>query len=374
MKAPTVFALYCISLGCAHADTFTLTPASSAEVGPSWVDNVNGDTSRVGLTGSGGFGRAAFYAFSMPKIAFGDKINGASLSFYMSALEGTGFTFDGDLYSLGVSSSTAATTADYFNGTYGSDSNAVALQQNFLTPSSTPGTISANSTGNADLAADLAGYEAAGYTAGSYYLLRLTPSFTGSPTNAYLGYNVSLTGDVAGHRPSLNITTATPPQLGRVLIEYWTGITGTYVSNLTGNTAYPNQPSAREYPTVAEIPQNLGTNSGDRMRCYFYPPVSGSYTFAIASADNSILLFSTDGNPADATQVADIISPTGYQSWSGNANDYQQHTFTLTAGQKCYIETLHKHGTSTSSNLSLGWNPPAGVAGSGSVGLMPATY
>ncbi len=365
MKTSIAMLIFCFGTSTLSAETFNLTPQTSdAEVGPSG-SFTTGTTARAGLTGSFGYGRNPVYIFAFPKIAFGDKITGASFSAYLSSFTGTP-TFNGDLYSLGSSTSTTTAAADYFNGTFGTDTNSTALQQHFVAPTSTIGTISASSTGNAAIAADLDAWRAAGYTAGSYYLLRVSPDFTGSPWNTYLGYNMSMTED-SSHQPALSVTTTTPAQLGRVLIEYWTGIPYSPISALTSNANYPNKPSAREYSAVMEIPQNLDVSSGDRLRGYFYPPTTGSYTFAIASDDNSILLFSTDGNPAHATQIASVSGNTGYQQW----NKYTSQISTpiaLTAGQVCYIESLHKQG-SGGSNLSIGWQPP----GAGSIALMPTT-
>jgi hypothetical protein len=121
-----------------------------------------------------------------------------------------------------------------------------------------------------------------------------------------------------------------------------------------------------------EIPVNMGANAGDRMRCYFYPPVTGNYTFAVASDNASTLSFSTNGTVSGTSQIAYVTGTTGYQQWG----DYSSQTSApiyLTAGQTCYMESWHIQGTGTS-NLSIGWNPPAGIAGSGSTTLMPTTY
>jgi len=359
------------------AGTYTLTPQAT----DGYVDaldqiySVTGITGTVGLASNDGFGRATVFVFSMPKIPFGEYISGANLNLFLGSITGTP-TFNGDLTSLGVSTSPSVLGTDYFNGTYGTAPNSTPIQQHFITPGTAAGYVSATSAGNAAIAADLDGYYADGNPEASYYFLRLNPDVT-TLSSASLCYNLGMTEESVGRQPSLTVQTSSPPQMGRVLFEYWTGLTsGTSCDNLTNTTLNPNWPklpTAREYSTVMEIPVNMGVNSGDRMRCYFYPPVTGSYTFAVASDNDSMLLFSADGTVADATQIASVTgTTTGYQQWNATASQTSAPIY-LTAGQACYIESRHMEGTSTS-NFSIGWNPPAGVAGSGSMELMPTTY
>ncbi len=375
-KGIAAIALYAVLTVRLVAGTYTFTPLATdgAVNGLNAIDTISATTGRVGLSTSNGYGRASVFVFGVPKLPFGESISGATFNLTLSSTTGS-VTFNGDLYSLGISTSPAVLGSDYFNGAYGTAAGATPIQQHFLTPATAPGTVAASSTGNAAMAADLESCRAAGASGGSFYLLRLNPDFT-SLSNIVAGYNVSMTEDASAKRPSLSVQTAPPPQMGRVLFEYWTGLdaSGT-LGSLTAaalNPNYPNLPTAREYATVMEIPQNLDTNSGDRMRCTFYPPATGYYTFAVASDDQSSLLFSTNGNPAGAAQIASVAGTTGYRQWNAYPSQVSSPLY-LTAGQACYMESLHKQGTGAA-NLSIGWNPPAGVAGSGSIGLMPAAY
>jgi len=180
----------------------------------------------------------------------------------------------------------------------------------------------------------------AAVTLGSYYFLQLNPVFAAE-------------------------TTPTKQQ-GRVLLEYWTGVSGSDVSDLTSNPNYPNKPSSREYSATMEIPCNLDTNSGSRLRGYFYPPTTGNYRFAIVGDDAAVLFFSANGNPANAIQIASAGN-TQYQQWSSSPSQISSPV-ALTAGQVCYIEARHKQG-SGGSNMSVGYMPP----GATSVSLMPTT-
>jgi hypothetical protein len=377
MKKIPLLLLYVIANSPLVAGTYILTPQTSDGTisGSQTIESVTGLTGIVGLGTNDGFGRADVFVFAMPKIPFGEYISGANLSLFLGSTTGT-FTFNGDLTSLGSSTSPSVLGTDYFNGVYGTAPDSAPIQQHFVTPATVAGArVAATSGGNAALAADLNGYRATGDSVGSYYFLRVNPDLTTlSSTNA--GYNFCMTEKGSSYEPSLTVQTAPSPQMGRVLFEYWTGLDSSDSCNdLTSTTTNPNwprTPSGREYSTVMEIPVNLNTDSGDRMRCYFYPPVTGNYTFAVASSDDSALLFSTTGSTTNATQIASVTGATGYQIWSTYSSQTSASIY-LTAGQTCYMETRHKTGAGNS-NFSIGWNPPAGVAGSGSIALMPATY
>ena len=202
-------------------------------------------------------------------------------------------------------------------------------------------------------------------TLGSYYFLPLNPvcASAADPTG---GRDVSLRQDVRANLPSLSIITSLTKQQGRVLLEYWAGVSGSNVSDLTSNPNYPNKPSSREVFAAMEIPCNLDKNSGSRLRGYFYPPTTGNYQFAIAGEDSAVLFFSANGNPASAAPVASA-SNTLYQQWNKSPTQLSS-AMALTAGQVCYIEARHKHGAG-GSNMSVGYLPP----GATSVSLMPTT-
>ena len=133
---------------------------------------------------------------------------------------------------------------------------------------------------------------------------------------------------------------------GAILREWWTDITGTAVSDLTSNVNYPDNPTGRELITKLQGPTNWADNYGTSIRGYVIPPADGNYTFWIASDANSELWLSTNNNPANAMLIAYI---------SGNP---QSSPKSLVAGQKYYIEVLHKAGTGND-NISVSWQGPA---------------
>ena len=144
--------------------------------------------------------------------------------------------------------------------------------------------------------------------------------------------------------------------LGTILYERWTGISGTAVSALTSNPAYPNSPSFTDYITSLEGPTNILDNYGTRIRGYLYPPTTGSYTFWIAGDDNCELWLSTDGTPAHITRIANVPDWTNSRQWT-KFTSQQSSPVALTAGQKYYIEVLHKENGG-GDNIAVAWSGP----------------
>ncbi|MFI5382012.1 MAG: Ig-like domain-containing protein, partial [Tepidisphaerales bacterium] len=146
---------------------------------------------------------------------------------------------------------------------------------------------------------------------------------------------------------------------GTILREYWTGIGGNAVSDLTSNANYPNNPSGRDFPTLFEAPTNWADSYGTRMRGYVTPPTTGNYLFWIASDDNSELWLSTNDSPANKVKIAYVAAWTGSREWTKEANQ-QSAAISLVAGQRYYIEALQKEGGG-GDNLAVGWLLPDGT-------------
>jgi fibronectin type 3 domain-containing protein len=132
---------------------------------------------------------------------------------------------------------------------------------------------------------------------------------------------------------------------GSALREWWTGITGTAVSDLTSDANYPDNTSGEELIFALEGPVNWADNYGTRIRGYLNPVTTGSYRFWVASDANSELWLSTSNNPESSVLIAYVMgSP-------------QSSLISLVAGQKYYIEVLHKEGTGDD-NISVSWEGP----------------
>ncbi|HIJ54121.1 MAG TPA: hypothetical protein HPP66_13385, partial [Planctomycetes bacterium] len=139
---------------------------------------------------------------------------------------------------------------------------------------------------------------------------------------------------------------------GSILCEYWTGITGTAVSDLTSSPDYPGNPSAIDYLTTFETPTDWADYYGARLRGYLHPPTNGSYTFWISSDDASELWLSTDEDPSNAVCIAYEDSWSPAREWQ--TDNEQSAPITLAGGQKYYIEALMKEGGG-GDNLAVAW-------------------
>ena len=146
-------------------------------------------------------------------------------------------------------------------------------------------------------------------------------------------------------------------ETGSILREYWTGISGTTVSALTGSGNFPDNPSGHSFLTsYLEIPTNWGDNYGTRVRGFIHPPTNGEYVFWIASDDNSELWLSTDDKPSNKILIASVNGYTNSREWY-KFGSQQSSPVTLSSGSRYYIEVLHKDGDQND-NCAVGWMLP----------------
>ena len=139
--------------------------------------------------------------------------------------------------------------------------------------------------------------------------------------------------------------------------EWYTNITGSAVSNLTGSSKFTNgQPDLVVATNIFEAPVNVADNYGTRMRGFFVAPQNGAYTFAIASDDNSELWLSTNVLASNKVKVAWVTGSTSSREWTKYASQTSTPVV-LSAGSAYYIEALQKEG-SGSDNLAVGVTLP----------------
>jgi len=138
-----------------------------------------------------------------------------------------------------------------------------------------------------------------------------------------------------------------------VVREVWTNVPGTNVADIPTSTPanFTNTLGTLEGVT------NYGSNYGERIRGYLTAPVTGNYYFWIAASDSAQLWISDDGESVNQLERAFVSSPnggTGFRIWNTQTNQ-QSKWLSLTAGQKYFIEVLHKAGTTTPDHWSVGW-------------------
>ena len=149
---------------------------------------------------------------------------------------------------------------------------------------------------------------------------------------------------------------------GAVLREVYRDISGTAVSNLTSHSSYPARPDAMEERIEFEAPAASGDTYGSRMRGIVTAPAAGNYTFWIAADETAELWLSMDENPANRVLIASVPASTAPREWT-RFSQQRSAPIALQAGQRCYIEALHKEGLGTD-HLAAGWTVPGqtGVA------------
>ena len=132
---------------------------------------------------------------------------------------------------------------------------------------------------------------------------------------------------------------------------------GTYVTNLTQHPRFPTDPTWEIQQTLFEGLPDRADAYGATLRGYLIPPSSGTYTFWVASDDNSELWMSASTNPAAMTRIAYVNGWTSPRVWTQYASQKSADR-TLTAGQAYYIEARLKEG-SGGDHLAVAWKGPA---------------
>lgn len=165
---------------------------------------------------------------------------------------------------------------------------------------------------------------------------------------------------IPGKRLSPYVKPVLPPDAaggsGKILYEFWSGIEGTSVSDLTGNPAFPAKPTGTQELTSFEAPVDRDDNFGARIRGFIHAPQTGSYVFWLASDDNGELLLSTGEDPKSAVVIATVPEWTSPNEWD-KFPEQKSKPVKLEAGKKYYIEARMKEGGG-GDNLSVGWAIP----------------
>lgn len=134
------------------------------------------------------------------------------------------------------------------------------------------------------------------------------------------------------------------------------------LTNAADNPGWPNAPvsSFTHVFTNFETEINSGMSYyGQRVRALIVPPETGSYTFWIASDDNSQLWLSTDETPSHRMAIASVTSWTSAEEWYEYPSQ-QSAPVTLTAGSRYFVEADMQQGNG-GDNLAVGWQLPDGT-------------
>ncbi len=159
----------------------------------------------------------------------------------------------------------------------------------------------------------------------------------------------------------ISLITLDPPQcvgpLGTIFREYWTGISGTLVTDLLNSPGYPNAPTGSSYMTQLSAANGWGDSYGQRMRGYIVPPVTGNYVFTATSDDNSLIYLSQNADPANKQLICSVPGWTNTTEFTKYPSQTSA-SITLQAGVYYYVEYLHKEGGG-GDHATLWWQTPS---------------
>jgi len=185
---------------------------------------------------------------------------------------------------------------------------------------------------------------------------RYDPGLLTAETNYYFRVNeVEMDGtERQGDVWSFKTVAAGP---GKIIREWWFDISGSNVSNLTGNERYPDSPDGSEFVSYFQAPEDWAEQFGSRLRGWLFAPDTGNYTFLIEAENEGQIRLSPDEDPANAVMIA---------STAGEAESQPQ---SLVAGERYYIEALMK-GSTMGDSIMVSWSGP----GVGAMMVISAEY
>ncbi|HWQ93256.1 MAG TPA: cadherin domain-containing protein, partial [Clostridia bacterium] len=149
----------------------------------------------------------------------------------------------------------------------------------------------------------------------------------------------------------------TPFTPGGIHYTIYPNLTGTTMPGLTNAASFPGDPGSERLVTLFEGDTDRGSDFGSVMRGYLIAPVSGNYTFWIATDDDGELWMSTSTNRAGMTRIAYIANGhTAPRVWNKYASQRSAQR-ALVAGQAYYIEARQKE-SGGGDNLAVAWTGP----------------
>ena len=136
----------------------------------------------------------------------------------------------------------------------------------------------------------------------------------------------------------VELTCAMDPYCGAIL-DTWTGISGSLIEDLRGGTndltSEPNQ--STRLTNLLESPTDIGDNYGSQMKGWLLPPVTGTYSFWIASDASGEFWLSTDSDRVNKVLVC-WLNESVLQYEFMNSTTQKSEPITLVAGQAYYYE------------------------------------
>ncbi|MBK1884427.1 hypothetical protein JIN85_18565 [Luteolibacter pohnpeiensis] len=156
-------------------------------------------------------------------------------------------------------------------------------------------------------------------------------------------------------------------EAGGLTLDTWGNVNGLSINHLRYSSKFTAAPDETEFVTSAATPANRGDNYGSRLRGVVIAPVTGVYTFYLASDDHGELWLSSSESQFAKQKIAYVEGATGVEQWDLFSS--QQSTgISLQAGQKYYIEAWLKESVGND-HLEIGWTVP----GTSSIDIIPSS-
>jgi hypothetical protein len=214
---------------------------------------------------------------------------------------------------------------------------------------------------------------------GPYYSFLTTPGDNGMQIQAIARVadtnfsSIAVTSAVV----TLTVNSGTPVFTNGLKREYFAGATRADVE--IGNVG----PGIVSLVSSADlIDFNNGISFVERISGYFIPPTNGAYVFFLSSDDDSDLFLSTDSSIANKKLIAQEAGYSGTRNWQtagGNGSTASQKRsdqwspdggttvpysagISLVAGQKYYIEAVHRNNAGGGESLAITYQTMAELA------------
>jgi len=139
----------------------------------------------------------------------------------------------------------------------------------------------------------------------------------------------------------------------------WTGLTGYGVALIKNYATNQNFPAHAILPISSlEIAQTSPNEEqfGQFIRGWIIPPVSGNYTFWIASDDSSELWISTNSLKTSKSLAASVSGWTDFRQWNKYAS--QQSTPRYLEKNQSYYMEIYQRESGGGDHLSVAWSRP----------------
>lgn len=190
-----------------------------------------------------------------------------------------------------------------------------------------------------------------------YDATNLPPGLTVDTTNGLVSGVPSVAGRFAVGLISSNAVGLGYATLDLEILDTGSAVTREVWLNVPG-VSITNIPLQRP-PTLTNLLGNLegltnfGDNYAERIRGYVVAPVSGNYYFWLSGNSAAELWISNDEEPVNKVRRANVTKATLPRQWNLTPGQ-RSGWLSLRAGQRYYLEVLHKAGTGAD-HWAVGW-------------------